>query len=104
MSNIVQIRSNQLRSYATRALVVMAVAGSSLVLVPPADAVTWIIRNDGGQTGTRPGSDQPCEQAAGQGSGASAQRLDNGTCWIVLPEPVAEHINPNAVDPWDETP
>ena len=104
MSNIVQLRRAQLRSFATRALVVIAMAGSSLMLAPPADAVTWINRNDDKQVGTRPGSDQPCERTAGHDNGASAQRLDNGTCWVVLPQTVAEHVNPNAVDPWDETP
>ena len=93
-----------LQSHATRALVVIVMAGSSLALAPPADAITWIIRNDAVTPGTPLGSDQPCERTAGQGNGAHAERLDNGACWMVLPEPVAEHVNPNAVEPWDETP
>lgn len=93
-----------MQSHAARALVVIVMAGSSLVLAPPADALTWIVRNDSGSVGTPPGSDQPCDQAAGHGNGASAQRLDNGACWIVLPDAAAEHVNPDAVDPWDDTP
>jgi len=94
-----------MQSHVTRALVVIVMAGSSLVLAPPADALTWIVRNDGSQVGTPPGSDRPCEQGAGGGaSGASAQRLDNGACWVVLPGAAAKHVNPNAVEPWDDTP
>lgn len=94
-----------MQSYAARALVVIVMAGSSLVLAPPADArLTWIVRNDSGSVGTPPGSDQPCDQAAGHGNGASAERLDNGACWIVLPDAAAEHVNPVAVEPWVDTP
>jgi hypothetical protein len=94
-----------MKSHATRALLVIVMAGSSLALAPQAEALTWIVRPDHDVVGAPPGSDQPCERAAGGGaSGASAQRLANGECWIVLPDAAAEHVNPNAVEPWDDTP
>lgn len=88
----------------SRALALTATVCAFLAMAPPADALTWIVRPDDKQVGTRPGSDQPCDRSAGASNGASAQRLDNGTCWIVLPDAATQHVNPHAVDPWDETP
>lgn len=86
-------------SRTVKAVVVgVALAGFSAFSAAPASGITWIIRNDDKQVGNEPGSKRPCEVAKNRGNGATHQVLGpNEVCWVVHPQAVEDHVNPNAI-------